>query len=513
MPNSNFTYILHALIHSVTCYLPLEAMIENTLLEKKRSPKGPLFAFSGAVVALGLGFFLYFSSKNTDNTDTLADNKTISAQHTASESISYPNYLTSLFKDSLIYPSVNSSPLVIIKPKVEHSQAIASIDLNGPLIILPSHNKIITLTVSKGDSLSILFNKAGLPASVLHNALESSAEAKKYLTQLDIGQAVEFTLNESGDLLSIVTKPNLLNTYTLVKHEDGYRFKHDAIKPSYKEVHAYGVINSSLFTAADKAGVPHSMIIEIANAFGYDIDFALDLRQGDVFEAIFEQKLVKGKVVGTGNLLAARFVNRGKEYTAIRYINKQGSVAYYRADGTSMRRAFIRTPVDFTRISSKFTLGRYHPILNKIRAHKGVDYAAPAGTAIRAAGDGRIVERGVKGGYGNAIVLQHGKTYSTLYGHMSRFVPGLKVGSHVKQGQTIGYVGMTGLATGPHLHYEFRVNGQHVDPLSIKLPMADPLPQAEKVRFLALSKPLMAKMTQGKNTMVAAKEPAATIKE
>ena len=188
----------------------------------------------------------------------------------------------------------------------------------------------------------------------------------------------------------------------------------------------------------------------------------------------------------------------------MRYTSKQGVTSYYNADGMSMRKAFIRTPVDFARISSKFSMGRRHPILNKIRAHKGVDYAAPRGTPIKAAGDGRVLLAGRKGGYGNAVVIQHGNSYRTLYGHMQGFAKGVRTGSNVKQGQIIGYIGTTGLSTGPHLHYEFQVNGRHVDPLSQKLPMADPIARNEKQRFLQLSKPLMARMDQEKATMLAA---------
>ena len=187
----------------------------------------------------------------------------------------------------------------------------------------------------------------------------------------------------------------------------------------------------------------------------------------------------------------------------MRYTNKQGTTSYYTADGNSMRKAFIRSPVDFARISSGFSLGRRHPILNKIRAHKGVDYAAPRGTPIKAAGDGRVMLAGRNGGYGNAVIIQHGNNYKTLYGHMQGFAKGIRTGSNVKQGQIIGYIGTTGLSTGPHLHYEFQVNGKHVNPLSIKTAMADPIARDEKQRFLQQSKPLLARMDQEKSSMLA----------
>nr|WP_090416100.1 peptidoglycan DD-metalloendopeptidase family protein [Pseudomonas jinjuensis] len=359
-----------------------------------------------------------------------------------------------------------------------------------------------SITVGKGDTLSSVFAKAGLPSNAVHDVLASSKDAKRF-TRLRKGQDVEFLLAPNGELQALRVKQSDLETLNLSKTGKGYVFKRDLVKPELHTSYAHGKINSSLFAAARDAGLPHQLIMSLTSIFGYDIDFALDLRDGDEFDVIYEESKVNGRKVSTGNILAARFVNRGKTYTAVRYTNKQGNTSYYRADGTSMRKAFIRTPVDFARISSRFSMGRYHPVLNKIRAHKGVDYAAPTGTPIKATGDGRIVEAGRKGGYGNAVVIQHGQRYRTVYGHLSRFAKGIRSGSSVKQGQIIGYVGMTGLATGPHLHYEFQINGKHVDPLSAKLPMADPLAGPDRKRFMAQTQPLMARMDQEKTTQLA----------
>ncbi|MCP8463119.1 peptidoglycan DD-metalloendopeptidase family protein [Pseudomonas sp. ZM23] len=359
-----------------------------------------------------------------------------------------------------------------------------------------------SVTVGKGDTLSTVFAKAGLPANVVHDMLAANKDAKQF-TRLDIGQDVDFLIDAKGGLQGLKVKRSDLETISLSKSAKGYDFKRDLVKPSVHANYAHGRIDSSLFAAGKDAGLSHDLIMSMANIFGYDVDFALDIREGDEFDVIYESQQVNGKQVGTGSILAARFVNRGKEYTAVRYTTKQGNTSYFRADGTSMRKAFIRTPVDFARISSRFSMGRFHPILNKIRAHKGVDYAAPIGTPIKATGDGKILEAGRKGGYGNAVVIQHGQRYRTVYGHMSRFAKGIRTGIAVKQGQIIGYVGMTGLATGPHLHYEFQINGQHVDPLSAKLPMADPLGGAERKRFMAQTQPLMARMDQEKATFLA----------
>ncbi|WAJ38254.1 peptidoglycan DD-metalloendopeptidase family protein [Pseudomonas sp. GOM7] len=364
----------------------------------------------------------------------------------------------------------------------------------------PTHKSI---TVSNGDTLSTVFAKVGLSANDLHEALDSNKEAKQF-SRLKVGQVLQFELDEEGKLKNLQSKLSELETISLSRNEAGYDFKRDLAKPEIVNAYSHGVINSSLFLSAKRAGLSHGLTMDLANIFGYDIDFAMDIRDGDEFEVIYEDKVVNGKHVGTGNILSARFTNRGKTYTAVRYTDRKGNTSYYSANGESMRKAFIRTPVDFARISSRFSTGRKHPILNKIRAHKGVDYAAPRGTPIKAAGDGKVILAGRNGGYGNTVILQHGQRYRTLYAHMQGFAKGVRNGVNVKQGQIIGYIGTTGLSTGPHLHYEFQVNGVHVDPLSQKLPMADPIAANEKARFMQQSKPLMARMDQEKATMLAA---------
>lgn len=362
------------------------------------------------------------------------------------------------------------------------------------------------ITAVSGDTLSSIFAKAGLPTSVLHDVLSSSKEAKQ-LSRVHSGQQFEFKLSSEGNLQSLRCRLGALQSIEVSKTDKGFITKHEQAKHETRSVYARGVIDSSLFLAAKRAGLSHGMTVALSNIFAYDIDFAQDLRDGDEFEVIYEEKTLDGKHIGTGNILAARFTNRGKTFTAIRHTNNQGATSYYTVDGRGMRQAFIRTPVDFARISSRFTTGRLHPILNKIRAHKGVDYAAPRGTPIKAAGDGRVQLAGRKGGYGNTVIIQHGNRYQTLYAHMQGFAKGIRAGSNVRQGQVIGYIGTTGLSTGPHLHYEFQVNGSHVDPLSQKLPMTDSLAGTEKQRFLQASRPLMARMDQEKATILAMNKP------
>jgi murein DD-endopeptidase MepM/ murein hydrolase activator NlpD len=269
---------------------------------------------------------------------------------------------------------------------------------------------------------------------------------------------------------------------------------------------AHGTIQSSLFVAGRAAGVSAELIMKLANdIFGWKIDFALEIQPGDSFDIAYEQKYRDGEYIGDGRILAADFTNEGKLYRATYFESSDGQIAgYFDPDGRSMKRQFLRAPLDFTRISSNFNLARRHPILNTIRAHKGVDYAASTGTIIKAAGDGRVSFVGIKGGYGKVVILEHGAGISTLYGHMSRFVKGMRNGQRVSQGQTIGYVGSTGAATGPHLHYEYRVNGVHKNPRTVPLPDAKPIPDQYMAEFQTRSGALFADLDRARDATVVA---------
>jgi murein DD-endopeptidase MepM/ murein hydrolase activator NlpD len=246
-----------------------------------------------------------------------------------------------------------------------------------------------------------------------------------------------------------------------------------------------GVVRSSLFRAAAEAGISDATALAIAKIFEWDIDFILDIQPEDRFTVVYEQLSQDGEFLKDGDVLAIEFVNQGRSYRAVRFVGPDGVAGYYTPDGSSLRKAFIRAPVEFTRVSSRFNPARRHPVLNRIRAHKGVDYAAPIGTPVRAAGDGRVRFVGRKGGYGNVIEIEHMNRVSTLYGHLSRFARGVSRGDRVRQGEVIGFVGMTGLASGPHLHYEYRVNGVHKDPQRVPLPKAEPIPSGMLTAFRA----------------------------
>jgi murein DD-endopeptidase MepM/ murein hydrolase activator NlpD len=261
-----------------------------------------------------------------------------------------------------------------------------------------------------------------------------------------------------------------------------------------------GVVNTSLTQAAQEAGLSNELIIQLTNIFAWDIDFATKIQNGDQFTIIYEKSDVTN-----GQIMAAEFVTGGKTFTAIRYKDSEGQINYYSPEGKMMRKAFLSTPVDFIRISSGFDVHRKHPILNRIRAHKGVDYAARTGTPVKAAGDGKIIFLGRKGGYGQVMILEHGEHYETLYAHLSDFKKGLQSGDQVEQGQVIGYVGQTGLATGPHLHYEFRVDGVHRNPEALNHQHTLPLSDNKLAEFKSQSRPLLAQLYKTKSNNLLAK--------
>ncbi len=454
-------------------------------------PKSHLLAASGVAALLSLAL-LVFPSREVEAKKTFLDLKLESSgQIIAEPDTTAQSPADSPFAYAFDMQTSEQASSDEDKPEDQTGEPVAETD--------PLAKSVV---VANGDTLSTVFAKVGLSPAVMHAVLASSPDAKQ-LSRLKIGQTLEFQLTEQGELASLRSKLNSLETLALEQTPKGYVFKKEQVKPEVSTVYARGEIDSSLFLAVKRAGLSHNLTMDLANVFGYDIDFALDIRKGDSFEVIYEEKTVEGQRVGTGNILAARFTNRGKTYSAVRYTSKDGTTSYYNADGTSMRKAFIRTPVDFARISSRFSNGRKHPILNKIRAHKGVDYAAPHGTPIKSAGDGKVLLAGRKGGYGNTVIIQHGQRYRTLYAHMQGFAKGVRNGSTVKQGQIIGYIGTTGLSTGPHLHYEFQVDGVHVDPLGLKLPMADPIAKSEMPRFMQQSQPLMARMDEERATMLA----------
>jgi len=377
-----------------------------------------------------------------------------------------------------------------------------SLPASAPTEVEESTGNWHEVTIKSGDSLARLFKQQGIPARQLHDILASGGAAKK-LTRIYPGQVLRMRTSTEDGLLELHYEIDALNEVEVRHTDGGYESRLVVREPEQRMMRAAGKIDSSLFLAAQRAKLPESLTMELASIFGWDIDFALDIREGDQFAVLYNDLYLDGERIGTGDIIAAEFINQGKLYRAVRYTDARGHTDYYAPDGHSMRKAFLRTPVAFTRISSRFSTGRKHPILNRIRAHKGVDYAAPRGTPVRATGSGKIVLRGKKGGYGNTVVIQHGSSYSTLYAHLNNFARGEKTGDRVQQGEIVGYVGSTGLATGPHLHYEFRVNGVHRNPLTVKLPDAAPLPKKFREDFKLATDNLIAQLELAKTRTVA----------
>lgn len=362
-----------------------------------------------------------------------------------------------------------------------------------------------TVKVGRGDNLSILFDRLGLSGQQVQDIMDLG-QATKPLTRLMPGQQIKLRLDgqQLQELVYEVQEKSLR-----VFREQGKLQASSVSREVEKRVrYATGVITSSLFEAAEQAGMKDTMTLQMASIFGWDIDFAQDLREGDSFTVVYEEHYMEGDPLRDGAILSAEFTNQGKTYSALRFKDSDGIFSYYTPEGLSMRKAFLRTPVDFARISSGFSVARYHPILHRMRAHKGVDYAAPTGTPIRAASNGKVAFKGIKGGYGNTLVLQHAGKYSTLYGHLSGYARGIRQGGSVEQGQIIGYVGRSGLATGPHLHYEFRIGGAHQNPLTVALPKAEPIPAKYKTQFASQARSLVAQMALFKNgSRIAASNP------
>jgi len=332
-----------------------------------------------------------------------------------------------------------------------------------------------SVIIKSGDTLASIFARKGISSTTTHKIATLNEQTRK-LRYIQPGDEIRLLLDQQRQLRQMKYIEDITRTLLIQRNEEQtftsqiINYQLDAF-PVYRE----GVIDSSLFEAAANADIPEDVIMDLVAIFGWDIDFSLDIRSGDRFGIVYEELYKDDVKIRNGRILSAEFINDGKTYRATYYKDPSGDSDYYAPDGKSMRKAFLRSPVKFSRISSRFSNNRWHPVLSKWRSHKGVDYAAARGTPVRASGDGKIIFAGTKGGYGRLIVIRHGGRYTTAYGHLHRYAKGARVGKKVKQGQIIGYVGSSGLATGPHLHYEFRVNGVHRNPLTVKLPEAQPV--------------------------------------
>jgi murein DD-endopeptidase MepM/ murein hydrolase activator NlpD len=353
--------------------------------------------------------------------------------------------------------------------------------------------------IGRGETLSSLLQRLGVDAED-RQAFIAAARQSSSINGLTPGRSVLARISTSGRLLLLRYLASDTTLVNVERGDESFYISEQVIDLQMRPVMRSGTIQGSLFGATDAADVPDRIASELAEAFSGDIDFHRDLRRGDQFSLVYEAYYFDGRLIKTGRMLAAEFVNQNKSYQAVYFKDPQDREGYYNANGESLKRAFLKSPMPFDRISSGFSTARLHPVLRTWRAHKGVDYAAPTGTPVRAVADSVVSFAGRQGGYGNLVVLKHQGPYSTAYGHLSRYGKGIKRGARVNQGQVIGYVGATGVATGPHLHYEFRVNGEQRDPLAMKLPTAHPLDKRYQAQFAVHAQPLIERLALLRNT-------------
>jgi murein DD-endopeptidase MepM/ murein hydrolase activator NlpD len=374
----------------------------------------------------------------------------------------------------------------------------------------------LVIKVGEGDNLSLLFNRAGLGAQDVQS-LAASEPANSKLAQLYPNDQLAFSIAADNTLASLEIIRSPLESFLYTRDEAGnYHFSHLINQPTIELVQKEAVITDSLFQAAQRGGIPAAMAMELAGIFGGVVDFILDTREGDSFNLVYEEKYLDGEFIGFGRILAAQFTNQGEMHTAVRYENEIGESNFFNLEGESMRKSFLLNPVDFTRISSGFSLARKHPILNTIRAHKGTDYAAPTGTQVVATADGRITFANRKGTFGKLVVIQHDDQFETRYAHLNDFARGISNGVRVRQGQVIGYVGSTGGATGPHLHYEFLMDGVQRNPRTIEehLPRASSVAESELPRFKQQARGMLALLeNKGRQRNTIARNSLATPEE
>ena len=380
-----------------------------------------------------------------------------------------------------------------IDQQAENQSALAEID--------PPARKV-ALTVKPGDNLSVLFKRAGLNDTAMMNFIAAADESEK-LASIKPKHDLIFALDAQNAIQSLTYVKSRLNKYRYVLDDTTYRFENIVYTPDVKRASRSGMINSSLYIAGQNAGLDDALIMKLAEIFGWDIDFALDIRKGDSFRILYEEKFLDGEKLGNGAILSAEFVNQGESFRAVRYVHADGGAQYYTPDGKSMRKAFLRAPVDFRRISSNFNPRRLHPVTKTVRPHRGIDYAAKTGTPVWSSGDGRVVESGYTRYNGNYVIIQHGNNVKTKYLHLHKRK--VKKGQRIRQKQIIGTVGATGLVTGPHLHYEFLLNGVHRNPRTIvqKLPKAESISTALKADFKKQTGPIIAQLIEETSTQLA----------
>lgn len=379
-------------------------------------------------------------------------------------------FLISVVSIILIYvDSLNNEPLAI-------EEITISRDLSESLT--PIKSKQIH-TVRKGDSLSVIFEDKQVPLNTAYKIFDF--DKNNLLSSIIPGDIMEFNYM-GNDLLSIEIIKDDVNSI-LIKTEDEISIVNIKKEAQTITSFGFGEIRDSFYKSAKDVGIPDSIIMDFAYIFGWDIDFIFDVRKGDKFSVIYETEFSEGEKISSGDIVFAEFINREKKYIAQRFFDDVQGKQYFNENGENVKKAFLRAPLDFAYISSHFNPNRMHPILHKIKAHNGVDYAAKRNTPVKASGDGVISFIGRQSGYGRTVEIKHGGNIKTLYAHLERFNTKLKVGSKVKQGEIIAFVGDSGQATGPHLHFEFWQGEIRSDPVKVKLPSAKPVNNSQRNEF------------------------------
>lgn len=447
-------------------------------IPKRQSGKPSKLLMSFAlVVAFSLPYFLVNHFSHNKKIDVT--NQKLSLPKLAEA----PSYGSNRVSDnSNSPPSLTSTPLAhtVSKPRPT------------PQVHIVQDNVWQTISPRSGDSMATIFRRLGLSAQNLHAVLQKNPHAK-VLTAIKPSQKLQFLINKNK-LEKLIIPMNDIQTLTVYRQGNQYKTQVESKKTTNHSQYVTGVVRGSLYTTAQRLNIPSKLIQQMTQILNKEVDFAHAIRAGDQFSIAYEAVYVEDKKVGIGNILAVSYTNRGKTFQAVRHTKANGDFDYYTPQGESLKKAFSRYPIKFSHISSTFALTRYHPILHYKRAHKGIDLAAPIGTPIQATGDGVITIIDRHNGYGNMIKIRHDKTFSTVYGHMLKFQKGLSRGSKVKRGQIIGYVGQTGLATGPHCHYELHVNDQPRNPTTMGLPTAAPVPTREMASFRAKTKILFSQL-------------------
>jgi len=349
--------------------------------------------------------------------------------------------------------------------------------------------------VMRGDTVAALLERLGVRDTRAMEFLRTDRTGRTIFRQLVPGRTLQATTTADGGLVALRYFLSSTALLEVTREDERLTARQRAVAEPPRVFYRTATIRSSLFAATDAADIPDAIAMQIARVFATDIDFHTDLRRGDRISVMYEMLYDSGELVAPGRILAAEFVNDGRAYQAVLFADGDGTEGYYSLDGTNRAKAFLRSPVEFSRVSSGFG-GRLHPIFQNWRAHTGVDFAAPRGTRVIASADGTVVSAGGRGGYGNAVEIRHGAGITTLYAHLSGFAKGIRAGAHVHQGEPIGFVGSTGFATGPHLHYEFKIAGIHQDPLRVALPKADPVPAHLKASFSEVAAAARATITR-----------------